>query len=643
MSYGKMKFVEKHISSCSLSTLAALCLCLFLMMLPQTSCAPTTPKSTHNITVTVPEGTQSHGNPNLLCTPTRWTDVAVFFLANYVAHAATIKSIPGEPALITLRVLVSALCLPVSGLTRGVKAIRQHAVFSSTPLETAAKAGALCVVVRTAEWVPQRGDVACVSGFHFPDKYTRDVILKRHPTWSLSKFCYCLNDLWWHSSALNSVLDHVDHKYAEYIGGSNSSDAQPPINREEVREIPHLRIKWKSMPFLPSNSIFQSKGRKVHGICCLPHGYALSMLPPRAPIIEICKDKRDELEIPKTSSWFQRLKDALKTLRHARDGRLATEDGIELRIPRSQDEDPPNPDIPPAVELSSNYNLPRGLIAIFQTLYASATLYQTRGDQIKRYGYAAFGLTVAPYLVMSIINLLGTMLTPDYPCVYLVRSEIMDEASRREGAKFEGMVATLISEPVTVGKCVEFCIDEDNRLFIRGPRESISQRGLHDANDVVPMEVLNPDTRQGDPKETRRSRNLIKRSDHSVLMGRLKRVRHPTVWISEGLGGGDDHMFLELLNRIDLLIVGSIPIAINGGLSQFDTGHSTIAQRTWTMSWLAFGLTLGAAFGPMIEDVVMNAFLRLTIYFTSTIGGFVVVAQMLMSYGRCVEIGEANF
>ncbi len=500
MPYGKMNSIKKYIMSYRLFTLPALCLCLSLVTLPQASCAPTTPKPTQNITVIVPEGTQSHGNPNLLCIPTRWTDIAVFFLANYVAHAATIKPLPGEPAQITLRVLLSALCLPVSGVMRGVKAIRQRAVFCSTPLETAAKAGALCVVVRTAEWVPQRGYVACMSGFHSPDEYTRDVVLKRHPTWSLSEFCYNLNDFWWRSSALNSVLDHVDHMYAKYIRGQKSTNAQFQINREEVGELPRLCIESNSRQFLPSNSIFRNEDRKVHGICCLPHGYALAILPPRAPIMEIPEGERDALEISYTYSWCRRLKDALKTLRHKWDGRLAMEDGIELRVPRSQDDDPSNPDTCPAIELSSNYNLPKGLIAIFQTLYASATLYQTRGDQIQRYGYAAFGLTVAPYLVMSIINLLGTMLTPDYPCIYLVRSVIMDEASRREGAKFEGTVATLIPEPVTVGESVEFCIDEDNRMFIRGPRESISQRGLGDANDVVPIEILNPATRQGHQK-----------------------------------------------------------------------------------------------------------------------------------------------
>lgn len=418
MPYGKMDSIKKHVLSYRFFTLPLLCLCLSLMTLPQTSCAPATPKPTQNITITVPEGTQNHGNPNLLCTPTRWTDVAIFFFANYVAHAATIKSLPGEPALATLLVLISALCLPVSGVSRGVKAIGQRAGFSSTPLESAAKAEALCVVVRTPEWVPQRGDVACVRRFEF----------------------------------FKSLI------------------TQPPINTEEIRTIAHLRIEIKSMTqFLPSNGIFKGRGRKVHGICCLPHGYALAILPAGASIMEIGKDKSE-------------------------DDRLATEDGIELRAPISQADSPSNPDKGPGIELSRNYNLPKGVIALFQTLYASATLYRARGDQIQRYGYAAFGLTVAPYLVMSIINLLGTMITPDYPCVYLVRSEIMDEAFRRQGAKFEGMVATLLPDPVTGAKHVEFCVDEDQRIFVRGAGESMSQRGLRDANDVVSMEVLKPDT-----------------------------------------------------------------------------------------------------------------------------------------------------
>ena len=37
-----------------------------------------------------------------------------------------------------------------------------------------------------------------------------------------------------------------------------------------------------------------------------------------------------------------------------------------------------------------------------------------RGDQTERYGYAAFGL------VMSLFNLIGIVLTPDYSTVFMV-------------------------------------------------------------------------------------------------------------------------------------------------------------------------------------------------------------------------------
>lgn len=87
------------------------------------------------------------------------------------------------------------------------------------------------------------------------------------------------------------------------------------------------------------------------------------------------------------------------------------------------------------IVISASYN-PLGVIAaIFQTLYASFTLYETRGDQLTRYGYAAFGLTVAPYLVMSIVNLFGSLATPTYDTMYLVRSKALGELERECNGK----------------------------------------------------------------------------------------------------------------------------------------------------------------------------------------------------------------
>ena len=58
------------------------------------------------------------------------------------------------------------------------------------------------------------------------------------------------------------------------------------------------------------------------------------------------------------------------------------------------------------------------------------------------YGYAAFGLTVIPYILMTTLNLLAGILTPENPALYMVCSKEMDEAIRH-GGSFDGMVGTL--------------------------------------------------------------------------------------------------------------------------------------------------------------------------------------------------------
>ena len=64
------------------SVVCLLFLSVLFDLFPQSACAPTAPLPTQNITITVPQGTTNHGNQKLLCTPSKWTDIATFFLAN---------------------------------------------------------------------------------------------------------------------------------------------------------------------------------------------------------------------------------------------------------------------------------------------------------------------------------------------------------------------------------------------------------------------------------------------------------------------------------------------------------------------------------------------------------------------------------
>jgi hypothetical protein len=94
------------------------------------------------------------------------------------------------------------------------------------------------------------------------------------------------------------------------------------------------------------------------------------------------------------------------------------------------------------LELCNSYNVLKWIASVLQLCFALFTLVQTRGNQISQYGYAAFGLTVIPYAIMSIVNFIANAVTPDYPYIYLVQSEVMDEAKPR-GAKFDGAVGRL--------------------------------------------------------------------------------------------------------------------------------------------------------------------------------------------------------
>ena len=119
---------------------------------------PTRDDSNVNTTITVSGNVTNHGDPNLFCTPTKWTDIVVFFFGNYVAHATTVVTYPGEPGFSVLASTVLGLIYPITGALRGLTAIFRHAAFKKDPREKALQAGALCMVVRLPEWRPVPGE-----------------------------------------------------------------------------------------------------------------------------------------------------------------------------------------------------------------------------------------------------------------------------------------------------------------------------------------------------------------------------------------------------------------------------------------------------------------------------------------------------
>jgi hypothetical protein len=102
-----------------------------------------------NTTIQFPEGTRYITKEHLLCVPSTWKTIVPFFLANYLAHVATVVFIPGETTVSMITTMLFALAFPSAGLSRGLDAMRQFAIKGETPLEIACRAGALCTVSRS--------------------------------------------------------------------------------------------------------------------------------------------------------------------------------------------------------------------------------------------------------------------------------------------------------------------------------------------------------------------------------------------------------------------------------------------------------------------------------------------------------------
>jgi len=68
-------------------------------------------------------------------------------------------------------------------------------------------------------------------------------------------------------------------------------------------------------------------------------------------------------------------------------------------------------------KISGEHGTAESVIALAQIIFATVSLYKSRGDQFARYGYAAFSLTVLPFAVMSFANLVANILSGLYEVV----------------------------------------------------------------------------------------------------------------------------------------------------------------------------------------------------------------------------------
>lgn len=309
--------------------------------------------------------------------------------------------------------------------------------------------------------------------------------------------------------------------------------------------------------------------------------------------------------------------------------------------------------------ITSSYSFTKSAITIGQAVYASVTLYQARGDQITVYGYAAFGLTVIPYILMTILNLLAGVLTPEYPALYMVHSKEMDEAIRHGGC-FDGVVGTLdydgdeSQDPVTKTEILNYRVETADGHHFR----------LHQ----LPTDGYTENDRQGG---TGNSSLVPERnsstSETQLLISNCFRFRKRALPTKLGSSWepysdpGPRVRHSKLLLFGVPIIFGGISLLMVGLMSGFHSGlKSTDVERGFVLTWLVVGMVFGIVATPMSRKVfdialevdlfwsasdiieiareVVLFVLFFGVFMVPALGGFVVVGQMILNYGSCTRI-----
>ena len=93
---------------------------------------------------------------------------------------------------------------------------------------------------------------------------------------------------------------------------------------------------------------------------------------------------------------------------------------------------------------------------------------------------------------MSVINLSAHFVTPDYPALYMVHSEVMDEAATRGGGKFDGTVGMLQVPPKLEWEyTLQFTPLPDSGIGFRDPG-NLAQPGMTEDDEDNPVTVRVP-------------------------------------------------------------------------------------------------------------------------------------------------------
>ena len=463
---------------------------------------------------------------------------------------------------------VIAILSPTYGVIRAFNFIvRLPLLTAKNDLEVAARSGALCMLVRSSSWKPQKGD------------NIRNALIKDPKTNTSPRYVPT------YSYPRPIKLTNVRLSYQRTASAALSIYKPPWLN--------DMTRFWSYTDTSPVQAESRIELRVVFGLNELPVQYEFAFVPRNTKIL-----------------------------------------GLVDSTPK----------------LSSSSNLARGTVALLQLLYTSFTIYRTNGDQVNRYGFAAPGLTVLPYAVMSGLNLLASLVAPHYPKLYLVRSEVMEEAERRTGLKFHYVVGRVVDKSCTDSDNIAMegfseiagsFEDDNNVIHVTHSEKKIEKSDRSSQRIYVP--ACPRFQRTDDPRTSPLRRpSFFSFSRHYIRLPQFPQRPQRPQHAYSGLNAYEVYL---------IVFISGAEFFIMLALSNFSGQQSTLGQRVWIFTWIFAGSLFVAMLQPIHAIIRAHSnsggllsyllIYALPVYFLSyalpAIGGFVVVSQMMKAYGICYK------
>ena len=327
------------------------------------------------------------------------------------------------------------------------------------------------------------------------------------------------------------------------------------------------------------------------------------------------------------------------------------------------------------------------VLSLIQIGIGTYNVYTARSSQIPRWGYAAYSLSVLPYVIMSVMNVLCAAIVDSYACAQLLRTPILEESLKRDdqAPDYDGTIGTvrkdLLPENARIGQRGEDgYVAVSMRVKTRDSENGAARKylivtgeeGQTSAYRLIPD--VNAAGAAADQSPKMRKILVIVSSDKEIPLKDIESARSstpnselqvnetaPTVHFTVTAlnhKGPAPHTSVKRLDAVSrteavtmaglFLIAMILPHVFIYALTGYRANQSSVAQRSWMMVWLAADQfsacstlacwILWKKRQNVIPDWLQKGFYA--VLMVAGVGGFVTVAKMYLQdhdYGlqRC--------